>query len=547
MSTQNEGVDSYVELTNSIEQVAYHMKNIALIMNEPDKLSFDRCHLLFGKLVGALNKGPLAMASLAYMAQRDDGGRVVNSSKPKDFFVKQYGMSYLEVKKLFDLAEQLFVDPREKIGPSGEDESGQSHEDSLFEDPSDLDKSEEERQAEAERRRKEEEKRRRAEARKRKEEEKKAEKARQEQERIRQEMAEEDQRRIREELLQGINKALDDLSPDAAVPRSELFNRARAKANDPNTTSDQVLAWLKEEISHLNDEVRKQQGKPQDVDTAVRDRYFYMSKPDADGGVYFSGRTDAATAAMLIQAMNIARRPGAHGLDPKEDNRTYKQRFADQFAEILSVYLHSKHTRSAQGLTSIVVTATLKELENLQPGDKLPTSTGIPLGIKDIIRLGAGITDYLHIVDDDKWESLAVGRAKRSATLLQKIALIASELCCSHPGCDVPANQCDAHHLYAWSYGGATDINNLTLLCRAHHSDNNDRRNFYNNMGHAQRDPRSGRVGFARPGSLVVEYNESDAARKSSVSKLRRTRGSTDGVGVSGAPDTYSDPGGPPF
>ena len=37
------------------------------------------------------------------------------------------------------------------------------------------------------------------------------------------------------------------------------------------------------------------------------------------------------------------------------------------------------------------------------------------------------------------------------------------------PGCDRPAEWTDAHHLNHWLHGGATDLDNLVLLCRYHH------------------------------------------------------------------------------
>jgi HNH endonuclease len=40
---------------------------------------------------------------------------------------------------------------------------------------------------------------------------------------------------------------------------------------------------------------------------------------------------------------------------------------------------------------------------------------------------------------------------------------------CAVPGCDRPLAWCEAHHLRHWLHGGATDLANLVLLCRAHH------------------------------------------------------------------------------
>ena len=41
---------------------------------------------------------------------------------------------------------------------------------------------------------------------------------------------------------------------------------------------------------------------------------------------------------------------------------------------------------------------------------------------------------------------------------------------CSFPGCTHPPNYCDRHHILDWIHGGLTDLDNLTLLCRYHHT-----------------------------------------------------------------------------
>jgi hypothetical protein len=41
---------------------------------------------------------------------------------------------------------------------------------------------------------------------------------------------------------------------------------------------------------------------------------------------------------------------------------------------------------------------------------------------------------------------------------------------CVFPDCDVQPSWCDAHHVTHWDDGGRTDLDNLCLLCRRHHS-----------------------------------------------------------------------------
>jgi hypothetical protein len=64
---------------------------------------------------------------------------------------------------------------------------------------------------------------------------------------------------------------------------------------------------------------------------------------------------------------------------------------------------------------------------------------------------------------------LAVGRSQRTATPAQRRALALRDGGCIIPGCGVPAEACQIHHLTEWADGGNTDLDNLATLCWAHH------------------------------------------------------------------------------
>jgi hypothetical protein len=64
---------------------------------------------------------------------------------------------------------------------------------------------------------------------------------------------------------------------------------------------------------------------------------------------------------------------------------------------------------------------------------------------------------------------LNVGRSRRLVTPAQRRALTARDQGCVIPGCTVPADACQAHHVVPWTEGGPTDLDNLALLCIGHH------------------------------------------------------------------------------
>ena len=97
--------------------------------------------------------------------------------------------------------------------------------------------------------------------------------------------------------------------------------------------------------------------------------------------------------------------------------------------------------------------------------------------------------DHAGLVDPDTLELLAcnatiraacspiggalldLGRSQRLASPAQKTALLARDGGCVIPGCTVPGDACDAHHVIWWTRGGPTDLNNMALLCGRHHTE----------------------------------------------------------------------------
>jgi hypothetical protein len=66
-------------------------------------------------------------------------------------------------------------------------------------------------------------------------------------------------------------------------------------------------------------------------------------------------------------------------------------------------------------------------------------------------------------------DPLRMGRLLRYANRHQRRALTIRDGGCVFPGCTRPAHWCDAHHVDEWDDGGATDLENMALLCRHHH------------------------------------------------------------------------------
>jgi hypothetical protein len=109
--------------------------------------------------------------------------------------------------------------------------------------------------------------------------------------------------------------------------------------------------------------------------------------------------------------------------------------------------------------------------------------------------------------------SIDVGRAQRTFTSRQRVALGAIWGGCAFPDCDRPPLWCEAHHATPWSHGGRTDVNNGVLLCRHHHM-------LVHDNGWAVRPPGSTPQASAPRGSTP----QGSTPRGSTLQRVNRSR-----------------------
>src|SRR5580765_239185 len=70
-----------------------------------------------------------------------------------------------------------------------------------------------------------------------------------------------------------------------------------------------------------------------------------------------------------------------------------------------------------------------------------------------------------------KSEVLDLGRKARLASKKQRLAMsIQQHGSCAEERCDRPIAWADAHHLHPWHLGGNTDLKQMVMLCRRHHT-----------------------------------------------------------------------------
>ena len=83
--------------------------------------------------------------------------------------------------------------------------------------------------------------------------------------------------------------------------------------------------------------------------------------------------------------------------------------------------------------------------------------------------LATGGTWRRLVTDPASGTVLDVGRTRYRPPVGLADLVRARDTTCVFPTCQTPASRCDIDHLTAWSQGGTTSLDNLVVLCQAHH------------------------------------------------------------------------------
>ncbi|MGD1053329.1 MAG: DUF222 domain-containing protein [Candidatus Dormibacteria bacterium] len=167
-------------------------------------------------------------------------------------------------------------------------------------------------------------------------------------------------------------------------------------------------------------------------------------------------------------ALRTALEPLAKPLG-RDDDRNRDRRFADALVELAGHALDSGSlTQHAGQRPHLQVTAALETLQGLDGAPAAELEMGGPIAGETARRLACDAA-VSRIVFDAQSRVVDVGRARRLPSAAARRALQARDGGCVWPGCDRPASWSQAHHLQSWAQGGSTDVDNLVLVCRAHH------------------------------------------------------------------------------
>jgi hypothetical protein len=173
------------------------------------------------------------------------------------------------------------------------------------------------------------------------------------------------------------------------------------------------------------------------------------------GAIGVNGVLDPVGGAAVLSALKPLAR--SLGLD---DVRTQERRLADALVEMAS---------GGEVKASLQVTATVETLAALSGAPCADIQRALPISSQAAEKLACDCA-ITRVLLDSESVVIDVGRARRVPSPPVRRALEARDGGCRWPQCERPAKWSAAHHLVHWTRGGATDLDNLVLLCHRHHS-----------------------------------------------------------------------------
>jgi len=202
---------------------------------------------------------------------------------------------------------------------------------------------------------------------------------------------------------------------------------------------------------HYRHSVDKERYAQEQADQ-VEERSFHMSQTE-EGWYLFGGCLDSIGGAALRNALEpLAQKSGEH------DERKLERRLADALVELASI----------QTQTQLNVTSSLETLLSLSGAPAAEMDYSLPVSSTTVERLACDGA-LTRILLGSESQVIDVGRSRRVVSGPGRKALEARDRHCRWPNCERPAKWSAAHHVVHWIHGGATDLDNLVLLCHRHH------------------------------------------------------------------------------
>ena len=188
-----------------------------------------------------------------------------------------------------------------------------------------------------------------------------------------------------------------------------------------------------------------------------------------DGWVNGDFYLDPISGAQFLSALDHQAPPDPE--DATDGPRTLAQRRADALADIFNMHINGGRPGSnPPNVGTVIDVASLLGVlpEMATARCEIEGVGGVTRTVLDQICCDARFTRFIMAGDS---LVLDMGRSARFPTKAQRRAVIVRDRHCRFPGCGRKPQWCDIHHIDGWFESlGETNVDNLILLCRRHHT-----------------------------------------------------------------------------
>ncbi len=252
-----------------------------------------------------------------------------------------------------------------------------------------------------------------------------------------------------------------------AFARGELsYSKARALTRVANANNEEALLdfALGTTAARVEERCRELRcGTVASTDDALRAharRALTVRRDPVRGTVTITVEVPIETGELIDKALDRATE-GTASPDPEFAQESWAAQRADALVAMAKAYLSGDTQGSAETPDHYQVTVHVDH-SALRGG---AGRSGLP--IESVRRLACD-SDRVVLIEDEHGEPLSVGRKTRIVPAAIKRALWARDKGCRFPACG-RQRFVEAHPIEHWSAGGETSLENLMLLCSAHH------------------------------------------------------------------------------
>lgn len=201
-------------------------------------------------------------------------------------------------------------------------------------------------------------------------------------------------------------------------------------------------------------------------------RFVSLSQPRVDqlGLAEYRLTLDPEGRAVLEAALGPLSAP--QPVEGERDLRSSDRRRGEALVQLVRRAVAAGEMTPKGVKSQLFVTVDLETLRNgvTGAGETLGGADAGDLLAPETVRRLACDAMIIPTVLGSASEVLDLGLQVRLFTAAQTRRLWLRDRHCTYPGCGMPGQWCDAHHLVHWADGGPSDLSNAALLCERHHT-----------------------------------------------------------------------------